>query len=344
MLAPTFARAAALVGCGVLAQMQGAAQEAIGRFTESLALYQAIDHALGSAEARSMLGGALVSQARYDEAAVLFAEALPRLRDLDDGSLTGHALFHLGVIAYAGGDHERARALCAEAAAIYDAVSLRWPAVDPLGYLGLIACADGDHARAATLFGDVLVRLREQGNPSTIGGGIAGIATLAMAIGEAERAAELFCAAEALRAVGGAPFPLPARDTYEAAMASAHRALGDAGYATASSVGRTLQVEQALAVAAAVLGSAGATIENLPTPITTPTALVVLTPADRVALTRREREVLGLLCQHLTNAEIAERLFVGVRTVDSHVAHLLAKLGAANRREAVASAVRRGLA
>jgi DNA-binding CsgD family transcriptional regulator len=61
------------------------------------------------------------------------------------------------------------------------------------------------------------------------------------------------------------------------------------------------------------------------------------------ALTGREEEVLSLLTQRLTNAEIAARLFISPRTVGSHVANLLAKLGAANRREAVAIAVRRGL-
>jgi DNA-binding CsgD family transcriptional regulator len=59
-------------------------------------------------------------------------------------------------------------------------------------------------------------------------------------------------------------------------------------------------------------------------------------------LTRREREVLGLLCQRLTDSEVAERLFISPRTAEAHVAHLLAKLGVRNRREAVALAVEQG--
>ncbi len=55
-------------------------------------------------------------------------------------------------------------------------------------------------------------------------------------------------------------------------------------------------------------------------------------------LTRREREVLGLLCLRLTDAEIARRLFIGTRTVESHVANILTKLHARNRREAAARA------
>jgi DNA-binding CsgD family transcriptional regulator len=60
-------------------------------------------------------------------------------------------------------------------------------------------------------------------------------------------------------------------------------------------------------------------------------------------LTPREVEVLRLLAQRLTDKEIAETLFLGPRTVQSHVAHIFAKLGVANRREAADEARRRGL-
>ncbi len=51
------------------------------------------------------------------------------------------------------------------------------------------------------------------------------------------------------------------------------------------------------------------------------------------AVTRREREVLDAVAAQLTNAEIAERLFISVRTVESHVSALLRKLGATDRKE-----------
>lgn len=57
------------------------------------------------------------------------------------------------------------------------------------------------------------------------------------------------------------------------------------------------------------------------------------------AVTAREAEVLGLIGQGLTNAEIGERLFISVRTVQSHVSSLLAKLGTQNRAGLIAFAL-----
>jgi len=60
-------------------------------------------------------------------------------------------------------------------------------------------------------------------------------------------------------------------------------------------------------------------------------------------LTEREREVLGLVADGLSNAAIAERLVVSVHTVRNHVANLSAKLGAHSKLEALSIAVREGL-
>jgi DNA-binding NarL/FixJ family response regulator len=60
-------------------------------------------------------------------------------------------------------------------------------------------------------------------------------------------------------------------------------------------------------------------------------------------LTEREREILGLIAQGLSNAAIADRLVVSVNTVRNHVANLLAKLGARSKLEALSIAIREGL-
>ncbi|MCP2365286.1 DNA-binding CsgD family transcriptional regulator/tetratricopeptide (TPR) repeat protein [Nonomuraea thailandensis] len=60
-------------------------------------------------------------------------------------------------------------------------------------------------------------------------------------------------------------------------------------------------------------------------------------------LSAREREVLGLVAEGLSNRQIAERLFISARTSGVHVSNIMAKLGAASRVEAVARARRTGL-
>jgi NarL family two-component system response regulator LiaR len=60
-------------------------------------------------------------------------------------------------------------------------------------------------------------------------------------------------------------------------------------------------------------------------------------------LTPREREVLALMVEGLTNPEIAERLSISRATATAHVSHILSKLGVSNRAEAIVLAVRNKL-
>ena len=57
-------------------------------------------------------------------------------------------------------------------------------------------------------------------------------------------------------------------------------------------------------------------------------------------LTPREREVLALIVEGLTNPEIAKRLSISRATATAHVSHILSKLGVSNRQEAIVLAIR----
>jgi DNA-binding NarL/FixJ family response regulator len=84
----------------------------------------------------------------------------------------------------------------------------------------------------------------------------------------------------------------------------------------------------------------------VPLPVQTPGLTLVRTPSAYAAvhaLSSREREVLLLLADGLSNREVAARLYVSEATVKSHVARVLATLGVRDRVQAVIVAFHAGL-
>jgi DNA-binding NarL/FixJ family response regulator len=108
------------------------------------------------------------------------------------------------------------------------------------------------------------------------------------------------------------------RAPYEAAQARADLA------ATLSALGREEAAAVERARASAALAGLAGTREDGP-------------------VTAREREVLRLLAEGLTNREIAARLVLSEHTVHRHVANILRKLGLSSRTAAATEAVRSGL-
>lgn len=85
--------------------------------------------------------------------------------------------------------------------------------------------------------------------------------------------------------------------------------------------------------------------ENLDDGVLPEAKVVALTRQEGQAasLSQREHEVLGLMADGLTNAEIARRLFITPNTSTSHTRHIIAKLTARSRAHAVALGFRKGI-
>ena len=73
-------------------------------------------------------------------------------------------------------------------------------------------------------------------------------------------------------------------------------------------------------------------------------SLVVPKPRTVDTLTDREREVLVLVAQGLSNQQIADALVISERTARTHVSNILSKLGVASRTQAALLAIREGIA
>ena len=84
-------------------------------------------------------------------------------------------------------------------------------------------------------------------------------------------------------------------------------------------------------------------LQNAVAATTTRERLTRSEPGAEAVLTDREREVLALVAEGLSNREIGERLFISAKTASVHLSNIMTKLNVASRTEAVTVALRRGL-
>ncbi|HEY7033491.1 MAG TPA: LuxR C-terminal-related transcriptional regulator [Thermomicrobiales bacterium] len=335
---PTDLRAAALTGSGSIAYYQGETETALDLLQSGLALWRQTGHALGSTAARSVTGGVLVAQGRYDDAVDLIEAEHRRLREAGELVWSSCDRLQLGLAAFARGDHDRARTFWEESLAGYEANGARYLAVDPLRCLALLASLAGDDAGADGCVREVMVRLREQASPAAYADGLATIATLAAARGRRIEAARFFGAAERLREAVGTPFPLPERETYDAAIADLRASLGPEVYESECRAGAAATLAEILVEAESELLR-----PTIASPCRDSSADGDSPAGAADGLTSRERDVLRLLVEGRSNAEIADALFIGRGTVRTHVSAILGKLNAKSRTEAAHVAMRSGL-
>jgi DNA-binding CsgD family transcriptional regulator len=186
---------------------------------------------------------------------------------------------------------------------------------------GMGALMLGDHAAAEAALIEALDASLVVDDRPGLAMRMEALASAAAMAGSAQRAAELLGASEMLRRAIGAqpsPFTMP---LVAKAREQSTAVLGEARFNKAFEVGAKLDREGAvgLALGKKIVRVAGPGTDRRPDP-----------------LGKREREVAMLIAEGLSNKEIATRLFLSERTVETHVYNILNKLGF-NSRVSIAS-------
>jgi non-specific serine/threonine protein kinase len=223
------------------------------------------------------------------------------------------------------GDAERAIAVSQECRELCAAHGERWYHSHALWVLGLAVWQQGDTRRATELEQDSIRLKRSRYDRLGIAHCVEALAWFAASDDRHPRAALLLGAAQSLRqaigvSIGGFAHLV---GFHERAEAQVRQALGAAKFRKQHNAGRALPMDGALAAA-------------LDEPQADQAVETEGNDAGPAVLTRREREVAGLVAAGMTNREIAEKLVVSRRTAESHVEHILVKLGFTSRAQIAA--------
>jgi predicted ATPase/DNA-binding CsgD family transcriptional regulator len=316
-------------GICILSRNSGDYKRASAAAWESLALAQELGDAKSAYMATEYVGYVALAEGDYDRAERHSKQALELSEQAGDWISAALIRTHMAEAEFGRGNLETAAELLTESIDAHRRSANEFHVAVELGCLALVRIGQGRHRDAAQLLEDVLPiwqKLRSQENLSEW---LANVATLAVGTGSPETGARFMGAATELRDTAGHAFTLPHRAAYERAEASLQDAPGSDLYARARQSGAAMLMPQAIAEASAFL-------ERVREPVAAPSS-------NPYNLTSREMDVLRLLVDGKSDKEIADVLFIGYRTVETHVSNLLAKLEVRNRSEAAALAIRNHL-
>jgi non-specific serine/threonine protein kinase len=316
------------------------------------------DYHSGSADGAWAVYGAGVlalQQGDLEKAGPMLVRAGELARDLQDRDLAAHVTDAQGIALFFAGDLNGAGTCHENALAEYAEIGFSEPfALSSFARLASVCCLTGELDRAIGLSEDCLrlsealgeqwargtalwirgaarwlsgdvgsaiedtlacLRIKESlGDLHTVTMAIDLIAVCLVAEADYARAAELCGAGDSLWKTLRAP--IQQGPHYSAIRQSAadtcRQVLGGERFEAARQRGMSLSVAEAIAVAR----------NETATPVT---------PAPANPLTKREREIAGLVSEGLGNREIAERLVLAKRTIDSHIEHIFNKLGFTSR-------------
>ena len=308
---------------------QGDYDRAYALFEECLARYKTQGNTIEVGNSLCQLGGVLLlSGGDLEKANAFFNEGLALLRKVGDDA--SYALASAGHVALLRGDLLTAQLQAEESITKARETSAPDNLAVALALLGRVKTKQGDLAAALVFYQESLTIASQRRLKGELTVGIEGLAQVFVIQRAFIWAARLWGAAEALREAAGTPLPPVYQREYEQAITVAHTQLGKQLFIAAWAEGRSMIPEHILLS----MESMPASQSVLPPP--TSTAFAHLSHAD---LTPRELEVLRLLAQGLTSAQIAERLVIGLVTVNSHVRSIYSKLGITTRSAATRYAI-----
>ncbi len=255
--------------------------------------------------------------------------ALAEFRRRADPRRISTTLMQLAMLA-AFSDDPRAAGYAEESRALCQAHEALWSKSWALTILALVRWRAGDRGELSSLLQEALSSKRQFYDPWGVGMCLELLAWHSAAAGRHHHAARLLGACRRLKELtGSALADRPIFSEYSAECETViRRALGKAGYTAAVRHGSRMSVDEIIAFA---LHSE----DDLDLPAT---------PKSPGPLTRREREIAELVAQSLSNREIADRLVIAQRTAESHVEHILAKLGFSTRVQIATWVAQGGLA
>jgi predicted ATPase/DNA-binding CsgD family transcriptional regulator len=288
-------------------------------FGKARAIAESIDDPFNLACAETCQGQLQVSLGHDDEGCKLLEAGISKLEDLGFARMCTRDRAVLAEVALRRGDLEGARSHLSASARRLP----RKPGPEGVPVLraeARLARAENCPRRAHGLACD--------GAEAAVGSGqrlwaldlLELVAISAADLGRFNEAARLLGAAEAQREATGYARWAPAREELAPVLATIEAGLGPEAFNEARSEGRVLSLDGAVAYANRGRGSHSRAASGWES----------LTPA--------ERRVVGLVAEHLTNAEIADKLFVSTATVKSHLTRVFDKLGVADRGQLTAVA------
>ncbi len=302
---------------------------------QGIELAQALGERHQTAVLYTLLSWVFWDEGDLDGADRLCDEALAIFEQTGEDWDRSIALFTRANIAYLRPDYGRARKSIEESLSICRGIGFMAAFARRQVRLGQICHAEGDDERARRCMADALCISRETRDTWGIAMALAGMARLVRHQGQPERAAWLLGATQHYLDAFGVPLWKVDQMEHDRNAAELRLQLGEPAFQAAMDRGakqaaNDLDGALRVALGESEIGDPG------PRAPTRERSIPSSVFGEFTPLTHREREVAALVAQGNSNAEIAEALFIGLRTVEAHVTHILNKRGFNSRTQIAA--------